>query len=60
MFKHVKRALVATALVGAMSAGMSGSAWAVGGGQFCSAGSGTSGGYACVELQGYNRWLKIA
>lgn len=60
MFKNLKRAAVATALIGVMSAGMSSSAWAVGGGQFCSPGSGVQDGYACVELQGYTRWLKIA
>lgn len=30
------------------------------GGCFCSAGSGSSGGYACVSSGGYNRWLPFA
>lgn len=28
------------------------------GGCFCSPGSAPEGGYACVELKGYTRWLK--
>ena len=30
------------------------------GGCFCKAGSGSEGGYACVTVKGYNRWMPRA
>ena len=64
MRKSLRKLLVNAALVTAVALPVSafagtGTAYAAGGGQFCAAGSGTSDGYACVSLGGYNRWLPL-
>lgn len=59
--RHVVRAAITSvAFVIALAGFGPGTAQAACGGCFCKAGAGAEGGYACVAVKGYNRWMPWA